>query len=333
MRAVVRDVDGEVRLVHDYPSPPVMPDGALVRVRRTAITRTDLEVAHGYRTHAGPLGLAFVGYVQETGSADKALVGARVTGELNFGCGGPLCQTFGEDHCPNRFVLGIAQLNCPYTPNWTPVGGAMSDYVSLPLRNLHRLPDGMTDGDGVFVELVAAAMRILEQVHVQPTDRVAIVGDGPFGFVIAQVLRLPGSEVTAVGKYGDKLACFAEQGIDTIHSEDPVDGYFDITVDCTGSPSGLNWALAHTRPKGTVVMKNTVRAHGDEIDLARAVVDEISLVSSRSGPFQPAIRTMLRGSVVGEPFVSHTVDIEDAIKGLALASSKGVRRVDITLDD
>jgi alcohol dehydrogenase len=285
----------------------------------------------GYRHHVGPLGHEFIGEVVEVAPSYEAWLGKRVVGELNYGCQGPLCAEFSEKFCPNRFVLGIAALNCPHA-NGDPVhGGAFADLLSLPIRNLHVVPDAVNDRAAIFCEPLAAAIRILEQIHLKPPDDVVILGDGPFAFLIAQVMRWPGCAVTIAGKHPEKLSLFAELGFPVELSVESR-RLFDVVVECTGSTLGLEWALDHVRPEGTIVMKSSIGARAS-LDLSKAIVDEIRLIGSRSGGFAPALRALCDRRIEVEQFVSETFSLEEGVRALERAGASGVRKVEILIAD
>jgi alcohol dehydrogenase len=329
MRALVSSNGGPAK-VEECPEPDVVADGALVRVRRAGIDFSDVEVANGYRDYAGPLGNAFVGDVIAAAPGHEDWVGARVVGDINFGCGGPPCQRLGEPYCPHRFVLGIAALDCPHAGGHRYVGGAFAELVSLPIRNLHRLPSSITDRAALFCEPVAAAVQILEQVHVRPTSRVAVLGDGPLGYGIAQVMRWPGCEVTVVGESERRLALFNQLGFETRHARDEWPEKVQIVVESTGHPDGPGWAIRHVHPNGTVVLKSTIQ-DPSELDISSAVVDQITLVGSRSGPIPPVIRALADGRLEVESFVTDSFTLEEADEALRRASEPDAGKVEIVV--
>lgn len=268
--------DGKLKLARNYPMPRVPEGESLVRVLRAGICNTDLEILRGYMGYRGVLGHEFVGVV-ESGE----MRGERVVGEINAYCGGcPTCRRGDPTHCPNRTTLGIAGRD-----------GALAEYLTLPTRNLHLVPDAVSDGAAVFVEPLAAACEIPERVHIKPADRVCVIGDGKLGLLAAQVLALTGCDLLAIGHHPDKLMILRMRGIATTTEADSTTGPFDVVVDCTGQPGGFDLARRLTRPRGTLVLKSTF--HGtQETAFAPLVVDEISIVGSRCGPFAPALRLL-----------------------------------------
>ncbi len=225
-------------------------------------------------------------------------------------------------HCPNRTTLGIVNRN-----------GAFADYLTLPLENLHPVPDNITDEEAVFVEPLAANFEILEQVHLKPTDRVIILGDGKMGQLAAQVLALTGCEVTMLGKHAEKLALAAPHGISTRLLRDILEtqsiaptARVDLVVECTGSPQGLELAMRLVRPRGTIILKSTV-ADRSSLYLAPIVIDEIRVQGSRCGPFSPAIRALSQKLVDVHPLISARYTLNDGLAAFQYAEQKGVLKV------
>jgi alcohol dehydrogenase len=256
-----------------------------------------------------------VGVVEE--AADPAWVDQRVVGEINCVCGTcAACRRGDKTHCPNRTTLGIDGRD-----------GALAEYCVLPLRNLHRVPDGMGDADAVFVEPLAAALEIADRLHVRPTERVIVVGDGKLGLLVAQVLRLTGCDLLVVGRHEDKLSILLGQGIDVCLEQDaPADAVADVVVDCTGHAGGFALARSLVRPRGRLVLKSTF--HGDnQLSLTMLVVDEVSLHGSRCGPFAPALRLLAQDLVDVAPLVHATYPLQDGIAAFECAGTRGVLKV------
>jgi alcohol dehydrogenase len=312
MRALV--YDGQLRLVEDYHQPVPPPGEALVRVKLAGICNTDLEIVRGYMGFQGVLGHEFVGVVEEC--AEESLVGQRVVGEINCYCGEcPTCRTGAPTHCPNRTTLGIGGRD-----------GAFADYLSLPVANLHTVPEAVSDEAAVFVEPLAAALEILEQIQVKPTDRVVVLGDGKLGLLVAQVLGLTGCDLVVGGRHEEKLTILQRQGIDARLADGLPMGKADVVVDCTGHASGFAAARGLVKPRGTLVLKSTF--HGDvEVNLSMLVVDEITLVGSRCGPFTPALRLLERGLVDVKPLISATYLLDDGVAAFEQAREKGTLKV------
>ena len=299
--------------VRDVPVPGA--DGeALVRVLVSGICGTDIELARGYYPFTGVIGHEFVGEVVE--SPDPAWIGARVVGEINADCGRcEACRAGRPTHCEDRTVLGIAGRD-----------GAHAGYLRLPLGNLHRVPDGVSAEAAVFTEPIAAAVEILQQVHVLPTDSVLLVGAGRLGQLVAQVLALTGARLRVVAKHDAQKALLAARGIETIEPGDVEPRRWDIVVEATGSQSGFELAAAALRPRGTLVLKSTYRG---EITLALApfVVYEITIIGSRCGPFAPALRLLERGEVDPTALVAETYPLERADEAMEAAGRPGTIKV------
>lgn len=309
MRAVV--FDGTLRLDPHRPDAVAPANEALIQVHLAGICNTDIEITRGYKGFNGILGHEFVGTV--VACADATWLGKRVVGEINAACRVcPTCLRGDDPHCPNRTTLGI--FNRP---------GSMADLVSIPIDCLHEVPADVSDRQAVFVEPLAAALEILQQTHLRPTDRVALVGDGKLGLLIAQVLRLPGCEVTVVGRHPERWALLHRQGIQTVAST-AADGWYDVVVDVTGNPDGLKTSRKLVRPRGRLVMKSTVAAE-TQLDLTMLVVDEIQLIGSRCGPFAAALRLLQRNLIETEPLLSGIYAMDDAMA--AFTASKGALKV------
>src|SRR5437879_131694 len=260
---------------------PRTPEGfALIRLLVGGICNTDLELQRGYYGFSGTPGHEFVGEVVE--AADPGLVGRRVVGEINLCCGGcDWCRRSLGRHCPKRSVLGIVKHP-----------GAFREFLTLPERNLHLVPDSVPTEEAVFIEPLAAACEILDQVNIPCSSEVAVLGDGKLGLLVAQALRAYGFRVHEFGHHKEKLRIAARAGVETevVRKRLPAAAY-NWVVDATGSPEGLREAVRMTRPRGTVIMKTTL--HGlVGIDTAPVIVNEITLVGSRCGRFEPAIELL-----------------------------------------
>ncbi|MDI6761121.1 MAG: alcohol dehydrogenase catalytic domain-containing protein [Candidatus Brocadiaceae bacterium] len=298
----------------DYPIPQRAEGEALIRVLQAGICNTDIEIVRGYMPFQGVLGHEFVGVVEEAG--DKTWIGKRVVGEINCPCGGcEYCRQGLGNHCPNRKVLGILGKD-----------GAFADYVTLPMANLHELPASISNLQAVFVEPIASAFRILEQVDIGPKDRVAVLGDGKLGLLVAQVMASTGCELTAVGRHPEKLEILAKRKIKTRLVHEGPYQKFDLCIDCTGSPKGLELALDLVRPMGKIVLKSTF-ARGERLNLSQLVVNEVVLLGSRCGPFKRAIEALQDGAVEVDNMVTKVYNLGEATKAFSLASRKGVLKV------
>jgi threonine dehydrogenase-like Zn-dependent dehydrogenase len=293
---------------------PVAPDEAVVRVRLSGVCGTDLELVRGYYPFTGVIGHEFVGEV--VSAPDAGWIGARVVGEINAACGHcEACRNARPTHCENRTVLGIAGRD-----------GVHAEYTTLPLENLHRVPDSVTDDQAVFTEPLAAAVEILQQVHVLPTDRILLVGAGRLGQLCAQVLALTGARLHVVARHEHQRALLAARGITCITAEDVEPRRYDIVVEATGSPSGFELAHAAVRPRGTFVLKSTYRGE-ISVALAPFVVDEITIVGSRCGPFAPALRMLERGDVDVTPLIGERFRLENALDAMEAAGRPGMMKV------
>ncbi len=307
MRALVFAEDSGPALV-DRPEPSA-PGECVVAVRLAGICGTDLELLRGYATFSGVPGHEFVGVVQAAPPGDDAWVGRRVVGEINVGCGRcAWCLDGIRSHCPSRSVVGIRGR-----------AGAFAERLALPAINLHAVPDALRDEQAVFVEPVAAACQILEQVEVSPSSRVAVMGDGRLALLIGQVLRSTGAEVRLFGRHPEKLAVAAELEIHAAPAGDASSALpFDVVVDATGRPEGLAAAAALVRARGTVVLKSTV--HGETpLELEAVVVRELTLVGSRCGPFDRAIEMLTSGAVRTDPLVAAPPPLASFDEAFALA--------------
>lgn len=301
--------------VRDVPVPDAAACGeALIRVRLSGICSTDLELTRGYYPYTGVLGHEFVGEVVESPDADW--LGARVVGEINAACTTcPTCRAGRPTHCESRTVLGIVNRD-----------GAHAEYLRLPLANLHRVPDSVSDDAAVFTEPLAAAAEILQQVHVAPADRVLLIGAGRLGQLVAQVLVLTGAELHVVARHALQRALLHARGIATLAEKTVTARSYDVVVEATGSPSGLDLARQALRPRGTLVLKSTY-AGEVTLDLSQFVVDEITVVGSRCGPFAPALRLLERGDVDPTPLVAERYPLEHAVEAMDRAAERGVMKV------
>jgi threonine dehydrogenase-like Zn-dependent dehydrogenase len=330
MRALVyRDTD--LVLDRDYPIPVPVEGEALIRVTHAGICNTDLEIVRGYMGFQGVLGHEFVGVVEAVQRGPGAtpltsLIGKRVVGEINAACHRPdcsSCQRGMPTHCPNRTTLGIVNRD-----------GAFADYLVLPTRNLHLVPDNVSDEEAVFVEPLAANFEILEQVHLKPTESVVILGDGKMGQLAAQVLTLSGCEVMMVGKHEEKLALAEKRGVH-VYLLDDAERFSlesgrraDVVVECSGSAQGLEMALRLVRARGTIILKSTVAAKST-LHLAPIVIDEIRVQGSRCGPFAPALHALSQKLVDVRPLISARYNLDEGLAAFEHAGQKGMLKVQV----
>jgi threonine dehydrogenase-like Zn-dependent dehydrogenase len=310
--------DKKVTLI-EIPKPKPEENEALIRVLRAGICQTDLEILKGYMNFKGILGHEFVGIVEA--SLSSSLQGKRVAGEINIGCNRCFwCLTNASRHCPDRKVLGISNKD-----------GVFAEYVTLPERNLHLLPDTISNDEAIFVEPLAAAVEIEEQVHIKHEDSVLIIGDGRLGQLIAQLVHLKGCPLLVMGKNKNKLAMLSKFGIDTVNAPEKIEQKFDIIIECSGSREGLKIALNLIKPRGKIVLKSTI-ANKYSINLAELVINEIELIGSRCGPFEPAIRLLSCGFIKVQPLISACFPLEQGLKALNFAKQKNVIKVILTME-
>ena len=263
--------DGELKLL-EVPPPEPQAGEALIRVRLAGICQTDIHITRGYADYRGVLGHEFVGEVVSATTAD--LLGRRVVGEINLGCGTcDRCRQGLSRHCATRRVLGIRDK-----------AGCLAEYITLPLANLHPVPGNVPDAFAVFTEPLAAALEIQEQLHLRPDSRVLIIGDGKLGLLTALVLRLSGCDLHLVGRHPDKMDLVAARGVKTHVAAEFAEQEFDVVIEATGSPAGWQAALAAVRPRGLVVVKSTYPGALD-FNPTELVVPEVTVVGSRCGPF------------------------------------------------
>ncbi|MYC83682.1 MAG: alcohol dehydrogenase catalytic domain-containing protein [Acidobacteria bacterium] len=317
MKAVVFDRKLEVV---NAPKPAFTGNESIVRLIQAGICNTDLEITRGYFGFKGVLGHEFVGRVES--SRTTSLVGARVVGEINAACSRcEFCRSGWDRHCPQRSVLGILNRD-----------GAFREYFTLPEQNLHPVPDSVSDDDAVFVEPVAAACEILDQVDIQRAEKIAVLGDGKLGLLVAMVLdqARPAAQppVTLIGKHPEKMRLVEDLGVSTLHlrSTRTADRSYELVVEATGSPSGLDLALRLLKPRGTVVLKSTF--HGRQsFDPASVVVDEITLLGSRCGRFEPALDLLAGKRIRPSRLIRDSLPLTRAPEAFRLAQSPGVLKV------
>ncbi|MBI4681605.1 MAG: alcohol dehydrogenase catalytic domain-containing protein [Nitrospirae bacterium] len=312
MRALV--FNKKLEYVTDYPVPEPKENEALIRITHAGICNTDIEITRGYMDFKGVLGHEFTGIVEKC--SNNKLIGKRVAGEINLGCGKCLyCRNQMQNHCPGRSVLGILNKD-----------GVFADYITLPVGNLHEIPKSISEEEAVFIEPLAAAYEIIKQINISSSDKVCVLGDGKLGLLVSQALATTGSKLTAVGKHREKLSILDKTGIKTILKAKFRERDFDMVVDCTGSPSGIKTALKIVRPGGKIVLKTTI-AEKSQIDLNQFVINEISLIGSRCGPFPDAIKAIKSGKIDLYPLISDVFSIEDGKKAFKQAAKKNALKV------
>jgi len=289
----------------DYPEPALAAGESLVRVTLAGICGTDLELVRGYMGYRGVPGHEFVGVVSQ--SSDPALVGQRVAGEINASCGRcDFCRADLGRHCPERTVLGILGRD-----------GAFADYLTLPDRNLTPLPESIPDEVAVFIEPIAAACEIFEQVALAPDEKILVLGDGRLGAIVASVLHSHSYTPVVGGHHPEKLAALARLGL-KVEAEEKLRPAFDCVVDCTGDPAGFARAVALVRPRGRIILKSTA-ATNPALNLAPVVINELSIIGSRCGRFGPAVAALEGGKIDPRPLISARYPLDDAIAAFSAA--------------
>ncbi|HNW91567.1 MAG TPA: alcohol dehydrogenase catalytic domain-containing protein [bacterium] len=311
MRALV--FDGTLSL-SEIPAPVPAAGEALIRVEYSAICNTDIELTRGYLGFRGVPGHEFVGVVEQ-GSA--ALRGKRVVGEINCPCGNcALCRRALPTHCSQRTVLGIAGRP-----------GVFAEYVALPEANLHCVPDYLASVRALFTEPLAAALQIFEQFHIRPTDRIILLGTGKLGLLTALVLQQGGYHYTAYNRNPRKIKLAQTLGINCRPlAELPPDERVDVCIDCTGNPQGMALALQHVRPRGTIVLKTTV-ADPAAFDINQIVINELTLIGSRCGPFAPALAMLAADRINPEPLVSAEFTFTNIVAAFTAAQKSDTVKV------
>lgn len=316
MKAIV--FDNTLSYTKDHPLPELnKANEALIRVRMAGICNTDLEIIKGYMGFKGIPGHEFVGTVEKVNERNGLLTGKRVVGEINCVCGVcDYCTGGLSRHCPQRTTIGISGRD-----------GAFAEYLTLPVENLHEVPDNISDEEAVFTEPLAAAFEITEQVYIKPTDRIIVLGDGKLGLLSALVLALTGAGITLAGNHEHKLAIAREAGIGSCLAKDlPMDRKYDVVVEATGTPAGLGKALELVRPRGTIALKSTV-ASTKEVDLNRIVIDEVTVLGSRCGPFEPALRALSDKTINVKPLISGIFPAGKALEAFRTAGRKNSLKV------
>ncbi|MCA8982503.1 MAG: alcohol dehydrogenase catalytic domain-containing protein [Planctomycetaceae bacterium] len=320
MRAFVLQ-DGVSRLREDAPVPVPGPHEVLVRVLLAGICETDLQLMQGYMQFNGTLGHEFVG-IAESGR----YTGQRVVGEINC-CPVERCARCPENrrHCPRRTVLGILQRD-----------GAFAEYVAIPEENLHPVPEHVGNDRAVFTEPLAAAFEILEQFPQVTERRVLVLGDGRLGYLCAQVLASAGARVCVVGKHRAKLARCAARDLQTCLLEDVPREWMEqrsaeVVVDCTGSPTGFEWACRLVQPRGTIILKTTV-AGTQTLSLAPLVIDEIQVLGSRCGPFSVALRALAEERIEVESLITARYPLTRIVEALELACRPDQHKVLVDIE-
>ncbi|MCO4763473.1 MAG: alcohol dehydrogenase catalytic domain-containing protein [Myxococcales bacterium] len=320
MHALILTADGPAA-VTDHPEPAVPHGEALIQLRLGGVCATDLELVKGYMGFTGVLGHEWVGEVLHAPNA--ALVGKRVVGDINAACGAcETCLAGRPHHCPTRTVLGIDGRD-----------GAFAERLALPMTNLSLVPDSVSDEAAVFVEPLAAACEILQQVHVRPTDRVVVIGAGRLGQLCARVLALTGAQVDVLSRGASRLALLpAGIGQHALEINPEAAQQLvgaDLVVECSGSADGLVTATTLVRPAGTIVMKTTVH-NPEAVTPIPWVINEIRLIGSRCGPFEPALRLLASGAVDPTPLITAQFSLREGVTALQAAAQPAHTKVVLT---
>ncbi len=316
MRALV--VENNSIQLRDVEMAPLAPGECRIRVRQTGICKTDLELVKGYMGFRGIPGHEFVGEVVE---GSERLQGRRVVGEINAACGHcERCARGMQRHCEHRTVLGIFKRP-----------GTFAEFIDLPAENLLTVPDSVADEEAVFVEPLAAAFEIFEQTHIPPGSRMLVIGDGKLGLLITQLACHFGHRVTLMGRHEKKLALARRWGADATLPREQL-AKFPFVVECTGTPGALKTALDCTVPRGTLILKSTYAPEAPpQIDWAKIVIDEISIIGSRCGPFAPALRLLASGRFDVKCLIDHRKSFGQCVEAFELAARPGVLKVVVTV--
>lgn len=312
MKAIV--FDKELKLDKNYAKPSPKVGEALIRVELAGICNTDYEITKGYMGYVGILGHEFVGVVEDVNGADKSWIGKRVVAEISYGCDDPNCEWCAKKnyrHCPNRHTLGIWKKD-----------GCFAEYVTMPTKVLFEVPQNVPNEQAVFVEPLAAACEITEQLHIEPTQKIVVLGDGKLGLTTALALNAQNLDVLLVGKHQNKLDIAKAQGVETkLLSDFKLEKKYDVVVEATGTASGFETSIALTKPRGVLVLKSTV-ATGKELNLAPIVIDEITVLGSRCGQFAPALRMLKNNRINFAPFITKTYSIDEALEAFEANKAK-----------
>lgn len=313
-------IDDSLHLAVDEPEPTPAPDEALIKLRLAGICHTDLEITRGYKGFHGILGHEFVGKLVNDAGDFRA--GQRVVGEINVGCGKcEFCRAGITSQCLDRHALGI-----------TGYPGAFADYLRLPVHNLHAVPESISDEQAVFTEPLAAALQVMQSAPVLPSYRVALIGAGKLGLLIAQVLKLTGCDLTVIARHDKALNLLQKWGIKSVDTRThewksvipPRSAH--MVVDCTGNAEGFATALDMLRPRGTLVLKSTY-AGLPQADLSRIVVDELRVIGSRCGPFPAALRLLEQNLVDVTGMIEATYPLGQAVEAFNYAAGHGILKV------
>jgi threonine dehydrogenase-like Zn-dependent dehydrogenase len=311
--------DQKLEFRSDIPMPHPEGSEALIRVRMAGVCSTDLELIRGYYPFAGIPGHEFVGDVVSS-PTEPTWVGKRVVGEINIACGKcEMCRSGLTRHCEERRTLGIY--------DWD---GAFAEFLVLPLTNLHEVPDHIPDESAVFTEPLAAAYEILEQIQIIPENRVIIIGAGRLGQLVAQVLQGIGCELEVLARHSKQRELLEKRNINTISEMSLGDKKYDVVIEATGSPDGFILATKCIHPRGRIILKSTYKGNID-VNLSAIVVDEVTLMGSRCGPFEPALKLLAEGKAEPELLIEAVYPLEQGRIAFQQAAMPGVLKVLIQL--
>ena len=308
MKAIFYDKKLELR---DIPKPIIKKGESLIKVLLAGICKTDIEITKGYMNFKGVIGHEFVGMVEE-----GKLKGKKVVGEINIGCGVcDFCKKGLSRHCVNRSVLGIYKRD-----------GAFAEYITLPDANIYSVPNNISDLEAVFTEPVAASLEILEQIKITPDSRTAVVGDGRIGQIIAQVIKLTGCYIKVYGKNKKKLELLEKLNINNDILCENIKNKYDFVVECSGNPKGFETALNLIKPRGKIILKSTFAAPL-KFAASKVVVDEITILGSRCGRFQPALRLLANRLIKVDYLVSKVFPVEEYVNAFKYVKKKDTLKV------
>jgi len=312
--------DKKLILKNNIPIPVPKKNEALIRILLAGICNTDLEIIKGYMGFKGILGHEFVGIVEEC--RNKRWIGKRVTGEINAGCGKcSYCKNALENHCPHRKVLGIFNKD-----------GAFADYLTLPVKNLHIIPENISDEEAVFIEPLAACYEVLEQVRINKSNVAIVLGDGKLGLLMAQVIKNTACKLCLIGRHKEKLSIARGLGIDVVSVKQSLKVQklkltkADIVIDCTGAPQGLDLAMEVAKPKGKIILKSTF-ASKSYLNLSPVVINEFSIIGSRCGPFKKAIDALKNHEVKISPLIYKIFPLNEGLKAFKVSCEKKTLKV------
>ena len=296
---------------------------AVVRVLMSGICNTDLEIVKGYANFTGTIGHEFVGVIEDAKDAPQ-LISKRVVGEINAGCGiCESCKNGDSRHCAARTVLGIVGRD-----------GAHAEFLTLPTRNLLEVPEEISNTQAVFVEPLAAAFGITEQIEILPETRLAVIGDGKLGNLCAQSMALKSQNVFLIGKHREKLDLISQLNIETVLLENALKlkRTFDVVIEASGSESGFGLALDLLKPRGKLVLKSTFHGAANW-SASRVVVDEITVIGSRCGRIAPALELLKHKQIAVENLISEQFDLSRGVEAISRARQKGVMKVVLSMQN